>query len=301
MNLGPAAEMAHELGQAAGGEVLHSQAAVPLGHLHPRRQAQGAEAAQPQARVPIRMALLLAGVGGHGPLQRLALRAHVHQQVGIGGVVDLVEEDARAAERLLVRMAVAQGVEQAVDGGEGGPVVARDLQGGGDEQQLGSLRQDRPPDPLRRCVEIVLQGAVGKVEVVAAGEPQDLAGLAGLFPPAPAVGGAVRHRLRSPAAVGEEEDAHGAARRGELGREAAAAQHLVVVMGGEHEGAGGAHALGPARRLERSVHWMYPRARSRFSVSGSTAPAAGARRAPGCQRRSAGFRRSGRSPRPDRI
>jgi hypothetical protein len=151
-------------------------------------------------------------------------------------------------------MAVAQGVEQAVEGGEGGAVVARDLQRRGDEQQLGPLREDRPPDPLHRGVQVMLQSTVGKVEVIAAGEPQDLAGPAGLLPPSLPVGLAIRHHLHPSGTIGEKEDAHGATGRGELGEEAAAAQHLVVVVGCEHEGAGGAHALGPAGGLERSVH-----------------------------------------------
>ena len=144
---------------------------------------------------------------------------------------------------------------------------------------------------------MVVQGAVGEIEVVAAGEPQDLAGLSGLLPPPRAVGVAILHRLRSPAAVGQEEDAHRRAGRRELGREPAATQHLVVVVGGEHEGARGPHGLGPAGRQEGSVHWTYPRARKRVSVSGlGAALAAGARRPPGSQRSSAGPLDEGRSP-----
>ncbi len=96
VDLRQAAEMADELRRAAGGEILDAEAAVPLGQLDARRQAQGAEPAQPERRVPVGVPLLLAGVGRHRPLQPLALGADVHQQIGIAGVVDLVEEDAQA-------------------------------------------------------------------------------------------------------------------------------------------------------------------------------------------------------------
>ena len=78
-----------------------------------------------------------------------------------------------------------------MEGGEGGAVVARDLERRGGEHQLGALGEDRPADPLRSLVEVVLQGAVGEVQVIAAGEAQDLADPAGFLAPAPAVGVAI--------------------------------------------------------------------------------------------------------------
>src|SRR4029077_13566086 len=92
------------------------------------------------------------------------------------------------------------------------------------------------------------------------------------------------HALRSPAAVGQEEDTHRRADRRELGHQPAAAQHLVVLVGSEHEGARGAHGLGPAGGEEGSIHWTYPKARKRVSVSRLCAAWAGARRPPGSQK-----------------
>src|SRR6185295_7069048 len=80
-------------------------------------------------------------------------------------------------------------------------------------------------------------------------------------------------RLDASTTVGQEEDAHGGVRRGELGEQAAAAEDLVVEVGREDQGARGAHPLGPAgrsatRQIAVSSHWMYPRLRRLFSVSG---------------------------------
>src|SRR6185369_5141758 len=118
---------------AAGGEILHLQTAVGLGEhsvrASRRSEAQGAEAAQAETGVPVRMALLLAGVEGHRRREDLFLRAHVHQEIGMRGMIDLVEQDAQAAERLIliretIIAIIAQRREEAMERGEGGAVIA---------------------------------------------------------------------------------------------------------------------------------------------------------------------------------
>ncbi len=229
-----------------------AQAAVALGETDLGPEGERAVTAEPERGGQVVVPLLLAGVAAHRLRQLPLLGGDVDQEVGVGGVVDLVEEDPRLAQ-----LAVAQRRQHPVEGGEGGAVVGGDLQRRGGEEELGTLGQERPADTALGLLQPQVELAVGEPEVVAAGEPERAAGAGGLLPPAPPVLLALRRLMAAAAAVGQEEDAHHRPGGGELRHEAAAAEHLVVVMGRQDQGAPGGDALGPAGGQEEALaHWM---------------------------------------------
>jgi len=282
VNLRQAAQMADELRRAAGGEVGGGEPPVALGERDAGGQRQGAEAAEAQGGAEVAVALLLARVAGHRLAEQVGLSGDVDQQVGVRRMVDLVRQDAQASEHLVagervsgrvsVRpLAVAQTAEQAMESGEGGAVVAADLERRGNEEELGPLREEGAGEAARQRLEIAVELAVGQAQMVAAGHSQDGSGQRRLLAPPGAVGRAIIAGTRAPAAVREEEDAHHGAGGGELRHDAAAPQHLVVVVRSDDQDARGINPLGRIGEIGELAQSMYPSARSRRSVSGSRA------------------------------
>src|SRR6185295_2136449 len=158
--------------------------------------------------------------------------------------------------------------QQPVECGECGAMVTRELERRGHQDQLRTLGEERAANAMDRLVQMVLESAVGQIQVIAAGETQQLADPGPLLSPPPAVGFDILDLLATATAVREKKHPNRGSSRRELGQQPAAAEHLVVVVGSDHEDALGAHALGPSGRLQSSVHCAYPRACNRFAVSG---------------------------------
>ena len=90
------------------------------------------------------------------------------------GVVDLVGQDLEALDEGPQGSPLPDPAQEAVDGGEGGAVVGARLEGRGDQQQLGPQAEDGPADPRGDGLEVLLEAAVGQVELVDAGDAEDL-------------------------------------------------------------------------------------------------------------------------------
>ena len=202
-------EVGHELRRAAGGEVGEGEPPVALGGLGPRRQGEGPEVTQTTGCAQIVVATLLARIAGHGLFETRELVADVDQQIGVGGLIDLVDEDleprrglSQGGGRPVVRGTVVRGTilrgtilrgtvlrgtvlrntvlpnrrQQTVQGVEGGPVVGAHLQRRGHQEEIRPLGQQRPAQaPLRR-LQVAVQLAVRQPEVIGAGETQHLPG-----------------------------------------------------------------------------------------------------------------------------
>ncbi len=286
--------MADELGRAAGREVGEREAAVALGRLDAGAEREGAEAAQAEAGRQVVVALLLAGVAGHGGADRREPPGDVDQQVGVGRVVDLVDqhrEGAGEGRQGVVGAGGAAGggpqsTQQAVEGGEGRPVIGRDLEGRGHQDEVGLGLEQALAEGRGQVLEMIGEAAVGQVEVACVARLQaGEGGEGGRRLRAPARGvGAGRLAAADPAgAVAQVQHPDPRAGRRELADQPAAAEHLVVVMGGEDEHAPGVDRGGLSRGQEvspwlgsavaRFDHWTYPRASSPLRVSGLAAAA----------------------------
>ena len=156
-----------------------------------------------------------------------------------------------------------------MDSGESSLVIARNFQRVGNEEEVRALRQDCPAQAALHLLDMARQRAIRNLQAFVTGGTESVHRMAGLFLAASPVIVAVFNLLDTTAAVGQEKDSHHRAGRSELGGEAAAAQHFVVVMGRDDQHALGAQPLGRAGRLSVLFHWMYPRLRRRRSVSGS--------------------------------
>ncbi len=141
-----------------------------------------------------------------------------------------------------------QAAEQIVNRAERCPMVAAGLERRGDQQQPRALGDDGAADPLDQALQVLIEAAVRQVEVVGAGDAEDFGRLLGFLPAPTAIGLAVFALRAVGAAVGEEEHADGGAGGGKLGHQPAAAEHLVVVVRGEHQGASGSHFFRRSRR-----------------------------------------------------
>jgi hypothetical protein len=202
------------------------------------------------------MPLLLAGVDRHGRFQHLLLGRDVHEQIGMAGMVDLVEEDAQTAQCFdhLITIPIPDRRQQPVDDSESSLVVAGHFQRMRNEEEVRALGQKRLAETLLRFPEMAVQRAVGDSEAVAPLGAERPHGLLGFLAAALLVGVPVLDLLGASAAVGQEEDPHHGSGSCKLGGQAAAAEHLVVVMRSDDQDALGAHPLGPAGGLHVLVH-----------------------------------------------
>ncbi len=265
---GHATEMADERAQAAGAQIRQLQAPVPFGGSRLRRQREGAEAAQTARRRQVGMALLLAGIAGHRLLEDRQLGADVHQQVGILGMVDLVEQEAWRPHFLQL-LATQRRVDR-VNRREDRAVIRGDLEWRRHEQQVRPLSAPGAPQSRGEIREVGRQAAIRQSQHVEPGHSEHRRRRPRLGEPARRVGGALLASRVTPAVAGEEHPHHGAPRH-ELHHQPAAAKNFVVVVRRHDEHAARAHALAAARRQGRGAHrWMYPRACRRFTVSGSS-------------------------------
>jgi len=153
----------------------------------------------------------------------------------VGGVVDLVEQDAEVGHRVVDLSAAPQLGQRLVEGAERGLVIPGHLEGGHRQQQVGTEFQELPLDGARGDPGVLVQVAVGQVEKLDVGDTEKFEGIFGL--PAPPFGVllAVFNHLVAAARVGQKEDPKLRARGRQLAHQATAAQDVVVGVGRQHE------------------------------------------------------------------
>ena len=274
-----ASQVGDELRRAPGREVAGPQLAVALRGPALARQAVGAEAAQAEAGVEVVVALLLAPVVGHRGGDPVHLGRDVDQQIRVEGVVHLVAEDAKqqvpgrrvvlGGRRIApVRSSPAASDQSLVQGAEGGLVVRRDLERRRDEHQVRTAGVEQRLDLPGQFVQREREGAVLKAAPVAhVLHPADAEGCRGRLrlraPQRRVVPTAhpFRRSLAASRAVAQKGADDVRAARGQLQEQPAAAEHLVVVVGGQDENPPGDHRARHGRRLRSfaSRHGADPR------------------------------------------
>ncbi len=221
---------------------------------HVRSECQRAEAAQADGRGQIVVPGLLARVAVHRRGHDRDLWRDVDEQIGMRGVVHLVQQDVESADHILV--ARPQRVHGVVHGGAGGAVIGRNLERGGGQQQVGRRGADARGDRLAGASHVGgrRERAVGQIDVEAFRHAQQLCGLSGLLAPPPRVRGPIGEHERAAGrvmgritgragAIGEEHDVHTRAGRRQLKDQSAASEHFIVIVRSDDEDASRVDAL----------------------------------------------------------
>ncbi len=250
------AQVRDQLGRTSGREVAGRQLAVALGVATWIRHRERPVPPQSATGAHVVVAFQLALVVGHRIDDSVQLGRHVHEQVGIEGVVHLVAENTQrqiARRRVVVlagkrfalfRLSLTTVDQSFVQRAKRRLMIGRHLERRGDQQQVRLVFLEQGLDVAGQLVQRGGQGAILQTVAMAqmrhAVYAEGHGGFVCLFPSPPGVllsRRPLRGAFDAARTVAHESTHDPRAARCQLQDQASAAQHFVVVVGGQHEDA----------------------------------------------------------------
>ena len=251
-----ASQVRDQLGRTSGGEVVGGQLTVALGVAAWVRHRERPVASQAATGAHVVVAFQLASIVGHRFDDSVQFGRHVHEQIGIEGVVHLVAENAErqivwgrvvvlAGKRFAVFRSYLTTVDQSfVQRAKRRLMIGRHLERGGHQQQVRLVFLEQGLNVAGQFVQGGSEGAVLQTVTIAQmHHALDSQGHGGfvcfLFSP-PGVllpGRSLRRAFDAPRAVAHESTHDPGAARCQLQNQASAPQYFVVVVGCQHESA----------------------------------------------------------------